>query len=454
MKFISAAGVAISLGSGCSGSATANRAPSGSCSGPAQVDASKIHHLAFIEMNETADYQVSVGLKPPDGGCSEDETSCARTDEQLLELQHKNQSDVDCILGSLERDGKRPVVAPIWYQVTPPMQSGQPVPIGTSFAFTGRLAEMRSLTQYPLVEAIDPAPGQGAGVSLSAPAGPFGCPVAPEDVGTKLAGAETIQNMGRQPVVIELRDVGFLPQPVTCAEGETCAESVNRLWERTILNTRELTCFRRWIDAKLSEVPTPVDYASGTGSASAAQLPPFGQSAGTVTAQAMMLNWDEATLVAGHPYVEKIWTSPSLKPPGTGDPSCPPDLNSAIPQPVCGSDRESANGKIDPHSQMVFEGAPSKAVDVTIRVKGGATVCPLDSCPQKDCPSSAQVQSRWSQENLASQKCVRDLISSLGGTSSTEVFWLVNSFVATLNWQQIQAVATHPDVIHIDPNLQ
>lgn len=454
VTLMGAAGVALSAVSGCSGSAKVNVGPAGSCPMLTSIDNSKIHHLAFLEGNEAASYEVSVDIRPPMGSCDEGDDTCVRMDQELLELQRQNQSDADCVLTSLERDGKRPVVAPVWYRLAPSLKSGQPVPIGTSFAITARLSDMEALTQSPLVQGIDPAPGQGAGVPVSSPAESLGCPTLAEAVGAKLAEVDGTQNKGRQPVVVELRDAGFLPETVPCAAGQTCTDSEHRMWERTILNTRELTCIRRWIDAKLSKIPEPVDYASGTGSALAGQLPPFGQSAGTVKAQAMMLSWDEASLVASHPYVERIWTSPTLKPPVGGDPACPPDLNSPIPQPVCTSDREAVGDKIDAHSQMIFEATPAKAMQAVIRVKGGATICPLDSCSQKDCPSSAAIQARWSEENLVSQKCVRDLISTLGGSSSPEAPWLVDSFVATVNWQQIQSVATHPNVTHIESNLQ
>ena len=90
-----------------------------------------------------------------------------------------------------------------------------------------------------------------------------------------------------------------------------------------------------------------------------------------------------------------------------------------------------------------------------ITVAGGATVSMLPSCPDRGtpCPAADAKMSQWSAENLQSQKCVRELIVSVGGTPHAEVFWLVNDFVADLTWAQIQIVATHPDVVSIEPNV-
>jgi hypothetical protein len=90
-----------------------------------------------------------------------------------------------------------------------------------------------------------------------------------------------------------------------------------------------------------------------------------------------------------------------------------------------------------------------------ITVRGGAMVTPLPSCPERGttCAAAEATTNRWSSENRQSQKCVRELIVSLGGTPHAEVFWLVNDFVADLTWAQIQIVATHPDVVSIEPNV-
>lgn len=120
----------------------------------------------------------------------------------------------------------------------------------------------------------------------------------------------------------------------------------------------------------------------------------------------------------------------------------------------CTRDRTSAAGKFSPADQAMWE-TSAGPVEVMITVKGGATVTPLPKCPDRGTPCAAAdaMTSRWSAENLQSQQCVRELIVSVGGTPHAEVFWLVNDFVADLTWAQIQIVATHPDVVSIEPNV-
>jgi hypothetical protein len=79
-------------------------------------------------------------------------------------------------------------------------------------------------------------------------------------------------------------------------------------------------------------------------------------------------------------------------------------------------------------------------------VRGGAIICSLPSCPTRTCPEKDQIIARWQAENLESQRCVRQVIGAVGGSSSPEAFWLVNSFEANLTWAQIQTVTAHPQV--------
>ena len=119
----------------------------------------------------------------------------------------------------------------------------------------------------------------------------------------------------------------------------------------------------------------------------------------------------------------------------------------------CTPDRTSPAGKFVAADEAVFE-ASTGPIEVMITVKGGAMVTPLPACPERGstCEAAQAVIDAWLAENLESQRCVRELIVSLGGTPHAEVFWLVNDFVADLTWAQIQIVATHPDVVSIAPN--
>ena len=140
--------------------------------------------------------------------------------------------------------------------------------------------------------------------------------------------------------------------------------------------------------------------------------------------------------------------------PAEAAPTCPPDPSATIQERACSAARESPAGKIDLRSQINFEAAAGEPSEVMIQVEGGAGICQLDSCAEKSCPAADEIRAFWVQQNLASQKCVRDLVETLGGRYSGEAFWLVNAFGAELTWPQIQIVATHPDVLHIDPSSQ
>jgi len=450
----------LTLVSACSGKTQATATSGGSrgsgsggneCLQVTDKSEGKIHHLQFLEEHASDAHSVLLSLGPwTNESCFPGETGCDPNDDALLKLQQSNQTDLDCVTATLIRDSKRPVVAAAWYRPVSFLTSGQIIPLGTAFTITASLDEVIALAQNPLVVAIDPAPGQGAGVPSTATKNFAACPDEAETVGSKLDEARAIQGMGRRPVVVDLRET-ILPAPIVCDGTSTCTEADNRAWERTIVNTRALTCVRRWIDMKLSAIPGPVEYASGSGSTTAPLLPPFGQSAATVSSQAMTLDWDEAQLVAGHPYVERIWTSPGLMQPQES--ACPPDLSTPIATKTCVSETEAGDGKFDAHNRQIFESTVDP-LSVMLKIDGGATVCALDSCSREPCPSSTAVQERWVQENLESQKCVRDQIKSLGGASSPEAFWLTNSFTATLTWAHIQTVAMNPDVLRIESNLQ
>jgi hypothetical protein len=125
---------------------------------------------------------------------------------------------------------------------------------------------------------------------------------------------------------------------------------------------------------------------------------------------------------------------------------CPPDVILPIPPRVCPTSRDLGAGKLQ--GQFPKDGP----VDVMISVSGAAPVCAVPVC-RGGCPAQTTLTDYWAAENFATQKCVRDLIDAVGGTSTPEQFWLVDALVATLTWEQIQIVATHPHVLEIDPNV-
>ena len=437
-----------------SGGPTYSPDGSGMCPPSAEEGLDKIHHLAYLQAHPDKAHSVMVSLGRWLGDlCLPGESGCETHDEALSTLGRENASDVDCVVAGLARDSKRPVLGAAWYRRVSPISSGQIIPLGVSFTITASLDEVMVLARDQHVAAIDPAPGHGAGVPVTAQTRFEDCPQAPEPVDGKAADAASILGMGRQPVVIEVSEK-ILPGVLDCNGGaNSCAAAENREWERTILSVRALTCIRQWIDAHVDSIPEPIQYGAGSGSATSSLLAPFAQSPGVTSALAMTLDWDEVQRVAQHPWVQRIWTSSGLMQPEPADPQCPPDLGSPIPPKTCSDEVEPIDGKFDKHNREILKSAQGE-IEVAIQVTGGAKVCSLDTCAVKPCDSSAAIEDRWRQENLESQKCVRAKITELHGVSSPDTTWLVNSFIAKLTWEQIKSVASCPDVLKIESNLQ
>lgn len=125
------------------------------------------------------------------------------------------------------------------------------------------------------------------------------------------------------------------------------------------------------------------------------------------------------------------------------------DAGSSSDASVCPASSESTDGKIGADSRRIIEGAVDP-VDVAIVVAGGAKVCNSSSAPEGTCPPIDQAMVLWQQQNSEAQRCVRELISSVGGVSSPEVFALVNVIMARLTWAQILVVAGSPSVTSIE----
>ena len=118
---------------------------------------------------------------------------------------------------------------------------------------------------------------------------------------------------------------------------------------------------------------------------------------------------------------------------------------------TCTTDQEPIDGKISAAHRVWFE-TMSGAMTVIIGAEGGAKVCPLPDCSVRPCAERDAFLDRWQAENLASQRCIRDLIVSIGGTADATAF-LGNSFAAMLTWEQIQVVAAHPHVTSVEANI-
>jgi hypothetical protein len=117
----------------------------------------------------------------------------------------------------------------------------------------------------------------------------------------------------------------------------------------------------------------------------------------------------------------------------------------------CPSAREPIDGKLSDSDRQQWQRSVEPQ-SVLIVVRDGAMLCPPPECPgpERSCPERDRLLARWQAENAVSQRCVRNLVAAVGGEASSESFGFINVFEATLTWSQIQQVAAHPSVQHID----
>jgi hypothetical protein len=425
----------------------------GSCPSVRESVAGKINHQAYLQANPLKEHAVAVWLRqaslPAVPACPNDsalDARCASRNAMLLERQQLNVQQLDCTLRTL---GSRVTfIQPVWYESPYHLTSGQPVSIGVAFNVALTWSQIELVGQHPFVELIEPRPGHVAEIGVPAPLSPADCPMEREAPLSKLDRIASIKGQGRQPVVVEVKDRSFLPPNLDCPAGSSCPEAVNVLWERTILNTRQMTCLRRWLDAVLTQQPPDVPFSATVGT-SAPVLAPFGQAPATVKAFGQGVTWEEAMKLAEHPYVESIWTAPGIQFDSGPPPGCPPDLSAPIRSVDCPLEQDSAMGKIIDADRMQFARTTGPH-SVIIGIKGGSVACPLPPCSAPPCPERDSYVARRTAENLASQRCVRELIAAIGGSGDPDTSWLINAFGATLTWDQIQTVAAHKHVTRVE----
>jgi hypothetical protein len=366
-----------------------------------------------------------------------------------VEREDLNRRYLRCVLEEFGPPGSVGELTALWYERPYHLSTGRPSAIGLEFGVPALWSQIQRVARHPLVERVDPFPGLVQNVDVPAVEPSPECPSGTDSPLAKLERAQSIQSRGRQPVVVEMRDEGLLPEVAGCPTAEPCDAQRNSLAERAMLNRRQLTCVQRWLDASLREAPGSVSYSSARGSLE--PLPPFGQSVSILKAFGLGIDWAEAVELAKHPFVESIWSSPDLQI-ATATPGCPPDLQAPIPPTSCALARESGEGKISPANRTRFQ--QSVGLErIQIGVAAGARICPLPLCPGRAevCPEREAFLARWKAENLESQRCVREFIDDLGGTSSPDVSWMVNWFYATVPGRQIEVLATHPHVLKIEP---
>jgi hypothetical protein len=426
----------------------------GSCPTAPDDPTPKIGFAAYLGAAPTRVNAVTVWLRadalPVIPACpqsAETDARCPARDPALVERQRLNAHHIDCVLDGV---GFRLSATPTWYETPYHLTSGLVVPVVLAFNVGLDWLQVSQVAANALVSRIDPPPG-GALPTGFIPPVPADCPADVEATEAKLAGVASIDGQGRQPVVIETLDDGLLPPIDTCDGGAPC-DSTKSLWERAVLNTREVTCIKRRLDQLVVALSPNVTYATLVGSPLSPSVPPLAQAARTLKAFGFGLTFDEARQLARHPYVERLWTAPAIQFEQTA-PGCPPDLTIPIPEVACPTGSTPIAGKISDSDRILFSTGGTTLFDVNIAVAGGATYCPLDACSRNPCPSRDAVLARQLAENLASQRCVRELIATLGGTSSPEGFAISNFFQATLNWAQIQVVAAHPHVTSIGADV-
>jgi hypothetical protein len=257
----------------------------------------------------------------------------------------------------------------------------------------------------------------------------------------------------RRGVVVELLQKDYLPAQMPCADGQVaCDEWTFTEWDRYLLNRRERTCLLRELDAIASTDEYPVSFAGLTGSPLTRGVPPWSTPVGVLFEFGRALTWQEAERLATHPYVVSIRAQDlsANKPPE----GCPLDPTAAIPQPTCDDTREPSTNKWSSAAEKVWR-AEAGPHTVLLSIGGGRQVCELPRCAAEDrgsCPEVQDYMHYLEEWNWQSQQCVRALIAEVGGEATDERFWLVNTLVAKLTWEQIQAVAKHPHVLSIANN--
>lgn len=424
----------------------------GTCPSGQESTDGKIVGDSIYAVHPDIEYPVAIWLRaaslPAVPDCPGDDARdarCSTRDSVLTARQALNVQEVKCVLDTL---GTRVVdMSALWYELPYHLTSGVPVPIGLAFRLILSGAQIATLAAQPFVEKIEPAPGTVPGSGFPVPSLPDECPASTDDPLPKLTQLTQIQGKGLAPSIIDL-DVSErnLPAEQPCADDACTAD-----WERTLLNTREITCLQRAIDRIVSEVSPPLTIFAFMVPGPATTLAPFDQPLAVTLALGQGVTWDEAVQLAAHPAVGDIRTYDGLSfdpPPPLG---CPPDVQSPIPVVACTDQRDTIDSKFDAAALPVLQAATSP-IDVDIMVSGGAPICPVTSCSTPPCPDTGQIISWMTDVNLASQRCVRALITSLGGTSDPGTLWLVDSFQASLTWEQIQAVAAYPQVTSIEPD--
>lgn len=421
----------------------------GACPDGTEPVTDKVWHAAYLNQHRGETQTVAVVLK--ERGLPEpcvSETICPAGADWETRSKLSTQQ-VGCVLDRLATNGLVEGLAGFWYDRLV-VEGGHAVaPIGRIFRVTLSWDEVWTAAAHPYVARVEPVPGeQGQWQGQQAPPVPCDCPPLTDEAEPKLVGLELAKTgpTDKLQLAIYLTTVPALdPRLLDSDEGDFAS------FARAVTSTRQLFCVRRALD-QIAASPVDPGALAAAMLLDATALPPFSDPAVVHQAFSASMTASEAAELAKHPFVDHLELLPESGSPSTTS-TCPPNLDAPLLEPECTEEREGVEGKL---SQVLLDAranACAEPYSVAVSVRGGATYCPLPECPAAPttCPERDAWEQRWHEENLVSQTCLRQVLEILGGTVEQEST-LSNTFYTHLDWQQIEALAAHPDVSQVNEN--
>lgn len=425
----------------------------GTCPDTTDTNASKIANEQYFDaLREGQTSRATIWLRSPisepvDPSCgfpeSASTTDCETSDTAIAQRAELVKHEVNCVLSSLNSDAlifNR--LTSTWFEKPYYSRAGAPTPLLVAFTETFTASQIFALQRHPFVERITTAPGDAADKGLAAPPRLAECP----DIGSTPDGPPL-----RKPRILELKDAGFLPPSPSCDAQSCDSATFGRAWGRALENKRQLACVQLSIDGVVNgSKAARLSYVGGDAYDGVPRLPPLNELTATVLSLGFTLTDAEVRALQAHPYVESVRDQPGLDP--VGDP--PADCQSSvkeIPERQCPSEFSDAPQAKYSSQDAIRWQQTTGVTPVHILVSDGAQVCPLPACGagQRDCAAVQALVDYWTEQNRASQRCVRALLLELGGAADPEVRWSVNMIRVSLTWPQIQIVATHPHTVSV-----
>lgn len=355
-----------------------------------------------------------------------------------------SEQQVRCVLDTLGGANVNGL-AGLWYDRPQVTENGEFAPIGRIFRVSLAWDQAMALAKHPFVARIEPMPGAQDQWNGSAPPPiPCDCPELEKeprfevDVGVFASAGN---------IAVFKVSLTALPEPSILLEDTD--EAAFQSYERSASSKRQLFCVQRTLDHVLLGQRSYGPQAE-TNVLGSLLMPPFGDIPMLHRAFSVALAPEEARELAKHPYVASLELLPSSGSETTG---CPPDLDEPIEPPACDQEVEGIDGKISEQLLAAHADDCQEPYSVAVSVQGGAIYCELPECPSEPttCPEREIWESHWRAKNLADQTCVRQLLGVLGATIDDDAS-ISNKFYTRLSWSQIEAVASHPDVVSLSEN--